>query len=192
MIPLSTIYHASIPVDLAAPSRQRLGAAQFFLGDNNSHVFTALVADTADPDAGLRTGTVSGTALMANGETVPLQGTKGADVVQVTFADGTTANATPCSVTLPNAAFAIPGTLVVSVKLTDGSVSTTVLSVTGTVIRTETDSVVDPGTIIPNIGALQAAAAEALEAAEDANDAAAAAMEIVDGFSVVNTTLILT
>ena len=39
---MSTIYHAAIPVDLSAPSRQRIGAAQFFAGDNDSHVFTAL------------------------------------------------------------------------------------------------------------------------------------------------------
>ena len=81
---MSTIYHAAIPVNLADPSRQRIGAAQFFLGDNNSHVFMALVADTDAPEAGLRAGTVSGTALRADGVTVALEGTKGADVQEVT------------------------------------------------------------------------------------------------------------
>ena len=151
---MSTVYHASVPVDLAASSRQRLGADQFYYGDNDSHVFTALVADTDDPEAGLRAGTVSGTALRADGVTVPLTGTKGATVVEVTFPDGRTANATPCSVTLPQAAFAVPGTLQISIKITDGTTATTVLSITGTVIRTETDTAVDPGTIIEDVGAL--------------------------------------
>ena len=170
---MSTIYHAAIPVDLAAPSRQRIGAAQFFLGDNNSHVFTALVADTDTPEAELREGTVAGTALRADGVTVALPGEKGAETVPVTFPNGITAQATPCSVTLPQAAFAIPGSLLISIKLTDGTTATTVLAMTGTVIRTETDTAVDPGEVIPDLAAIQAAAAEAAEAAEDATSAAA-------------------
>ena len=170
---MSTIYHAAIPVNLADPSRQRIGAAQLFMGDNNSHVFTALVADTDAPEAGLRAGTVSGTALRADGVTVALEGSKGADVQEVTFPNGITAQATPCSVTLPQAAFAVPGSLLISIKLTDGTTATTVLALTGTVIRTETDAAVDPGEIIPDLAELQAAAAEAAEAADDATAAAA-------------------
>lgn len=170
---MSTVYHASIPVDLAAPSRQRLGAAQFWYGDNNSHVFTALVADTGDPEAGLRDGTVSGTALRADGVTVVLEGEKGAATETVTFPNGQQAQGTPCSVTLPQAAFAVPGSLQISIKITDGTTATTVLSITGTVIRTETDSAVDPGEILPDLAELQAAAQEALDAADDATDAAA-------------------
>ena len=169
---MSTIYHAAIPVDLAAPSRQRIGAAQFFLGDNNSHVFTALVADTDNPEAELREGTVAGTALRADGVTVALPGEKGAETVPVTFPNGVTAQATPCSVTLPQAAFAVPGSLLISIKLTDGTTATTVLAMTGTVIRTETDTAVDPGEVIPDLAALQAAAAQAMEAAEAATAAA--------------------
>lgn len=169
---MSTIYHAAIPVDLAAPSRQRIGAAQFFLGDNNSHVFTALVADTDAPEAELREGTVAGTALRADGVTVALPGEKGAETVPVTFPNGVTAQATPCSVTLPQAAFAVPGSLLISIKLTEGTTATTVLAMTGTVVRTETDTAVDPGEVIPDIAAIQAAAAEATAAAEDAAEAA--------------------
>lgn len=162
---MSTIYHAEIPVNLADPSRANLGAVQFFLGDSNSHVFTALVADTGDPEAGIRAGTVSGTALRADGVTVALGGTKGESVQEVTFPSGVTAQATPCSVTLPQAAFAIPGSLLISIKLTEGTTATTVLAITGTVIRTETDAAVDPGEILPDLAELQAAAAEALAAA---------------------------
>lgn len=173
---MSTIYHAAVPVNLAAPSMQRIGTAQLFYGDNNSHVFTALVADTDEPEAGLRAGTVSGAALRADGVTVALEGTKGNSVQAVTFAGGVTAEATPCSVTLPQAALAVPGSLLISIKLTEGTTSTTVLAITGTVIRTETDAAVDPGEILPDLASLQAAAAEALDAAQDARDAGAAAV----------------
>lgn len=170
---MATVYHASIPVDLAAPSRQRLGAAQFWYGDNESHVFTALVADSTDPDAGLRAGTVFGTVLREDGVTVVLEGEKGAATETVTFPNGQQAQGTPCSVTLPQAAFAVPGSLQISIRLTDGTTATTVLSITGTVIRTETDSAVDPGEILPDLSELKAAAQEAMDAADDAETAAA-------------------
>lgn len=181
---MSTIYHAAIPVNLADPSRQRIGAAQLFMGDNNSHVFTALVADTDAPEAGLRAGTVSGTALRADGVTVALEGTKGADVQEVTFPNGVTAQATPCSVTLPQAAFAVPGSLLISIKLVDGTTATTVLAVTGTVVRTETDAAVDPGEILPDLAELQAAAADALSAASEARSEAANVVAAVDGITI--------
>lgn len=182
---MSTIYHAAIPVNLADPSRQRIGAAQFFLGDNNSHVFMALVADTDAPEEGLRAGTVSGTALRADGVTVALEGTKGADVQEVTFANGVTAQATPCSVTLPQAAFAVPGSLLISIKLTEGTTATTVLAITGTVIRTETDAAVDPGEILPDLAELQAAAAEALDAASEAREVMDEAESVIESMPAI-------
>lgn len=182
---MSTIYHAAIPVNLADPSRQRIGAAQLFMGDNNSHVFTALVADTDAPEAGLRAGTVSGTALRADGVTVALEGSKGADVQEVTFPNGITAQATPCSVTLPQAAFAVPGSLLISIKLTEGTTATTVLAVTGTVVRTETDAAVDPGEILPDLAELQAAAAEALAAAYEARDVMDEAESIIESMPAI-------
>lgn len=169
---MSAVYHAEIPVDLAMPSRQRLGPCQFFYGDSRSHVFTALVADRSDPEAGIRAGTVTGAVLRQDGVTVALDGVKGEETVQVTFPDGVTANATPCSVTLTQECFAVPGPITITVKLTSGSDITSVLSVTGNVIRAETDEVVDPGDVIPDLAMIRQAAIDASEAADNANAAA--------------------
>ena len=132
-----------------------------------------------------------------------LGGTKGASVQEVTFPNGVTAQATPCSVTLPQAAFAVPGSLLISIKLTEGTTATTVLALTGTVIRTETDAAVDPGEIIPDLAELQAVAAEAIAAvagsvrfdqAQTLTDAqkAQARGNIGAAASVNGTTLVLT
>jgi len=157
--------------DLASPPQLRTAPHQFAMGDNNAYTFTALVANTAEPEAALLAGTVSGTALRPDGTTVALDGVKGDAVRQVTLS-GQTLNATPCSVTLPQACFAYPGRVLISIKLTDGTTATTVLALSGTVIRTETDAAVDPGELIPDLATLQAAAAQALEAAEAATAAA--------------------
>lgn len=170
-----TVYHAGIPVDLAAPSRQQIGASQFFYGDNRSHVFTALVGDTDHPEAGLRSGAVTGAVLRKDGTTVVLAGEKGAATVPTVYPNGKAANATACSVTLPQECFAVPGPILITIKLVDGETVTSVLNIGGTVIRTETDSAVDPGEIIPDVSTLAASARAALAAAEEANTAAAAA-----------------
>ena len=172
---MATIFHAEIPVNLAAPSRLQPIGDQLFYGDNNSHLFTALVGDTGEPDAGLRSGTVSGSALRADGETMPLEGTKGAETVPVTFG-GVTVQATPCSVTLPQEALAIPGTLLITISVTEGETVTSVAVLSATVLQAQTDAIVDPGELIPGVPALQAAAAAALEAAEEATEAIAGAV----------------
>lgn len=136
--------------DLASPPQLRTAPHQFAMGDNNAYTFTALVANTAEPEAALLAGTVSGTALRPDGTTVALEGVKGADAREVNVG-GAILNATPCSVTLPQACFAYPGRVLVSIKLVTGTTATTVLAVTGTVVRTETDAAVDPGEIIPSV-----------------------------------------
>lgn len=168
---MAAIYHAEIPVDLAGASRERPLPVQFFRGDNDSHIFTAWVGDSANPEAGLLAGTVAGTALRGDGVTVTLSGEKGSATVPVTF-NGITVQATPCRVTLPQAAFRIPGMIKVSIVLTDGETTTTVLSLSGSVAQTNTDAVTDPEELIPNLSALQTAAAQAIAAAEDAETAA--------------------
>lgn len=159
-------------VDLAQPFATVPTTAQFALGDNNAYTFTALVCNSREPDAGLMAGTVSGAAMRPDGVTVALNGVKGAETREVIVNGHGVCNATPCSVTLPQACFAYPGRVLISIKLTDGTTATTVLAITGTVIRTETDAAVDPGEILPDLAELQAAAAEALDAADDAREAA--------------------
>ena len=82
-------------------------------------------------------GSVSGTAIRADGRTVPIEnGTISGNVV---------------TVALTEECMDVPGTLQVYVKLTSGNVKTTIFAGVFTAIRTETDAIIDPGTIIPSI-----------------------------------------
>lgn len=167
-------YHSEFITDLASPPILRPISHQFVIGDKNAYTFTALVCDTANPEAALLSGTVSGSLLRPDGSTVPLEGEKGDAVVQVRLGE-TVCNATPCSVTLPSACFAYPGRVILTIKLVDSGddSETQVLVVSGIVNRTSTDAIVDPGEIIPDVETLMSAAQEALDAAADATAAAA-------------------
>ena len=95
-----------------------------------------------------------GVRVTDNGEAAVLGGTVSASIIRAdgaTVAQAGTLSGNSCSVILPAAAYAVPGPLVVALKLTQNGVVTTVLVVAATVYRTSTDSVVDPGTIIPSI-----------------------------------------
>ena len=168
-------YRSEFVVDLARPPVALHGSHVFAMGDNNAYMITALLCDSRDPAAGLMAGTVSGSLLRPDGVTVVLDGEKGDEVQVVNLAGGGQCNATPCSVTLPQACFAYPGRVTIAVKLTSGDTITTALHLTAMVARTSTDAAVDPGDLIPDIAAIQAAAAEALDAAGDAESAAASA-----------------
>jgi len=166
------VYLTEIPVDLALPPRQYPMPHQFAMGDNNAYTITSLLYDSRTPDMELLDGTVSGELVRPDGETVALTGEKGEEVRVINADQGGMCNATPCSVTLPQACFAYPGRVTLTIKLTDGTTITQALSMSAVVVRTSTDVVVDPGEVVPDIGALQAAAAEALDAAEAATAAA--------------------
>lgn len=111
-------------------------------------------------------GNVIGVNVYNNGIPVALAGTVNASVIR---ADGVTVpvagniNNNKASVVLPQAAYAVPGVLSVVIKLTYGSEITTLCAVVSNVYQSSTDSVVDPGTIIPSIESLIAAINEAVE-----------------------------
>lgn len=166
------VYLTEVVTDLAMPPQQRPIPHQFAMGDNNAYTITALLCDSRNPEAELLDGTVGGELVRPDGVTVALEGEKGDAVRQVNLAAGGLCNATPCSVTLPQACFAVPGRVTITIKLTDGTTITQALSVSAVVVRTSTDEAVDPGEVIPDLAAIQAAAAEATAAAEDAAEAA--------------------
>lgn len=76
------------------------------------------------------------------------------------------------AVLLPQAAYAYPGVVTVSLKHTSGSTVTTLAAFTAYVYETTTDTPIDPGTIIPSVEQLIAAIA----AAEESIPAAAPAL----------------
>lgn len=83
------------------------------------------------------TGTVSANIIRADGSTV---------VQPQGIVSGNNAR-----VTLPAAAYAVPGPIVIAIKLNDGTRTTTLCCVAGNVVESETESTVDPGTILPSI-----------------------------------------
>lgn len=170
------VYLTEVVTDLAMPPQQRPIPHQFAMGDNNAYTITALLCDSRNPEAELMDGIVGGELVRPDGVTVALEGEKGDAVRQVNLAAGGLCNATPCSVTLPQACFAVPGRVTLTIKLTDGTTITQALSVSAVVVRTSTDEAVDPGNVIPDIAAIQAAAADATAAAADARAAASSAV----------------
>jgi hypothetical protein len=108
-----------------------------FSQDNNGNVVGVEVFDNGT--AATLSGTVSGSAIRADGATVALTGTRSGN---------------KCSVVLPQTAYYVPGVISIVIKLTSGEDVTTLCAVVGNVYASSTDTIVDPGTIIPSIESL--------------------------------------
>ena len=99
-------------------------------------------------------GNIIGVEVFDDGVPATLSGTVSAMIVRP---DGGTVAATgtltgnKMSVSLPVEAYAIPGVISIVLKLTNGSVVTTLLAVVAVVYPSTTSQGVDPGTIIPSI-----------------------------------------
>ena len=98
-----------------------------------------------------------GVELYDNGTAVTASGTVTANIIRE---DGATVTATgsvsgnKASVVLPATAYAIPGAIAIVIKIALSGVITTIGAVVGTVYRSNTDTPVDPGTIMPSIQTL--------------------------------------
>ena len=105
-------------------------------------------------------GNLIGVKLFDDGEPATLSGNVSANVIRAdgsTTTAGGTLSGNKASVTLPAAAYAVPGVISVIIKLFDGDTVTTLCAVVANVYLSSTDSVVDPGTVIPSIETLIAA-----------------------------------
>ncbi len=167
-------YHAEYLTDLAKPSRVIQIPHQFAMGDNESHTFSVLVYDSDNPSCGLMDGTVSGIVVRPDGGSVTLIGEKGEAVENVTLPDGTTVQATRCTITTLQACFAYAGQITVVIRLVDDETITAVFMGRGPVVPSLTDTPVDPGELIEDITTLIATANQAAEDAEDALEQASA------------------
>ena len=114
-----------------------------FSGDNDGNLVGVEMYDGGEPAA--LAGSVSANVIRADGTTVAVTGT---------LSDGYKA-----SVVLPQACYAVPGVISIIIKLTDGETDavTTLGAVVSSVYRSTTDTVVDPGDIIPSVQTLIAA-----------------------------------
>lgn len=98
------------------------------------------------------TGSISGAVVRSDGETVPIT--------------GGTISSNKMSISLPAAAYEVPGVISVVMKLSETvsglSTVTTVAAIVANVYRTTTDAVVDPGAVMPTIEMLINAIDEAV------------------------------
>ena len=123
--------------DLTNPVQVQYIHGNVFSLDNGGNLIGVNVFDSGEPAT--LSGTVSASVIRSDGGTVAVAGTLSGN---------------QCYVVLPQAAYAVPGVVSIVIKLTSGATVTTLCAVVANVYRSSTDTVVDPGTIIPDISAL--------------------------------------
>lgn len=106
-------------------------------------------------------GNCSGTAILADGSTVPLTGT---------------VSGNECYVELDNACYQVEGQIHVFVSWVSGQLETTLLAAVGTVRFTQTGNVIQPSTPVPDLAQLMAQITAMQEATAAANAAATKAV----------------
>lgn len=123
-------------------------------------------------------------SFVRNGAPETLSGNISANFVR---ADGSTVVETGsvsenvATVVMPSAAYAVPGPIAVFIKHTASGTTSTIAAFTAYVYKSSTDTIVDPGTVVPNINELLAMVDEC----EDAAAAATAAAAVADAASGV-------
>lgn len=123
-----------------------------FTADNQANLIGAVV--TKNGQAVNITGGVTGYVIRQDGETVVMTGS---------------ATANKAYIVLPASCYVVPGRIDIVIK----NGTTTLVACSGTVTRTTTDTIVDPGHIIPSIEELLAKIADCEAATTAANTAAA-------------------
>ena len=143
------------PVELNAGSAPVFPLGTIFEGDHKANRCGAMVTQGGAPVA--LGGQCAGTAILADGSTVPLTGT---------------IDENQAYVELDSECYAVEGTISVFVKWVDGTLETTLIAFVGTVKKTETGSVIQPGDPIPDLAQLMASIAAMQEATAAAEAAA--------------------
>lgn len=118
---------------LDAVKVQYLDGNLFSMDNAGNMIGVKLTRDGVDYSGG---GSVSANVIRADGTTVTVIGALSGNAA---------------TVVLPQAAYAVPGVVSIVVKLTVSGEVTTIAAVVANVYQSSTDSVVDPGTIIPSV-----------------------------------------
>lgn len=142
--------------DLTKPLKVQALHGVFFSADNAANLIGVEVYNNGT--AAALSGTCIGYAIRADGGTLPITGT---------------VSGNKASIILPTSAYVIEGPLDIVIKVVSGSVKTTVGACRGYVQRATTDTIIDPGHVIPSLEELLALI-EPMEEATDAANAAAA------------------
>ena len=123
------VFETWLKADLKGPQTVEVLSGVLFSQDNLGNKVGVIVTDGGS--AASLSGTVTGYIVRSDGNTVTVNGTLSGN---------------RASITLPSTAYAIPGPIKISIKLTTGSVKTTLGSCIGVVYRSVTGSVINGGT----------------------------------------------
>lgn len=129
-----------VKTDLQSIVKVKMMHGILFSQDNMANLIGVELLDGGAPAT--VSGSVSANVLRADGTTVAVAGTLSGNLA---------------SVTLPQAAYAVPGTVAIAIKLTTDGTITTIGAIQSIVYRTSSDTIIDPGTIIPSVQDLIAA-----------------------------------
>lgn len=124
--------------DLKKPVKVQYLDGVVFTQDNNGNLVGMNVLDDGEPAT--VSGTVSANVIRADGGTVVIE--------------SGTISGNQVSVVLPEAAYAVPGVISIIIKVTDDTDVATIGCVVSHVYKSTTDTIIDPGTIIPSIQTL--------------------------------------
>lgn len=116
--------------DLQKPVKVRYIDGNLFSHNDNGNRIGVIV--TNNGEAVTLTGTVSGYAVLADGTTVPCTGTRSGN---------------KASILVPAAAYS-PGSILISIFLTDGTTVTTLAALSSSVIMARTGNQIDPGSVV--------------------------------------------
>lgn len=123
--------------ELTSPVKVQYLHGNVFSMDNNANTLNVFVTEDGQPVT--LTGSISADVVRADGGTVTVTGSSSGN---------------QATVVLPQACYAVPGVISIVIKNTVDSDVTTLCAVVANVYQSSTDTVVDPGTIIPSIQAL--------------------------------------
>ena len=130
--------NVNLRCDLQQPVKVQYLDGVIFSQDNQGNVINVTVFDGGEPAE--LSGSVSANIVRSDGGTVA--------------ATGGTLTDNVASITLPSAAYLVPGVVSITVKITSSSVITTIAAVVANVYQSTTDTAIDPGTIIPSVQTL--------------------------------------
>ena len=157
--------------ELTKPVKVQYLDGNVFSQDNNGNTIIVEVEKNGEPFN--LTGAVSASVVRADGATLAVSGS--------VFGN-------QASVTLPEAAYLVPGVLSIVIKVTTGSATSTVCAVVANVYRSSTDIPVDPGTIIPSISDLIAQIEAAIATIPPDYEELVEGVDIATGMKALNLT----
>lgn len=135
----------NLTCELTGAVQVKVLQGNLFSADNAGNTINVFVTDHGQPAT--LGGTISANVIRGDGTTVAVSGA----------IDGNRAY-----IILPQACYAVPGVIQIIIKNTESSTVTTIAAVVANVYESTTDTVVDPGTIIPSVASLVQAIEDAV------------------------------